>query len=120
MKKIGLVLLMGSILSAPMSVIAENKNDYPTDMRVKYALDCMKFNAELNVYESVYKCSCVIDEIAKKLTVREFEDGAVTYRLKNLPADRGGVFRDNDNAQESLVTLKTVQVNAYDTCNLKR
>ncbi len=124
MKKAGLVLLMSTMIGAPLGVMAESnttsRNDYPTDMRVKYVLDCMDRNAKMNVYESVHKCSCVIDKVAEKLTIREFEDGAVTFRLKNLPADRGGVFRDNDDAQESLVSLKQVQAEAYDACRIKR
>ncbi len=124
MKKMGLALLMSTLLGAPLSAMAESKvvvkNDYPTDMRMRYVLDCMDRNAKLNTYESVHKCSCVIDKVAEKLTIREFENGAVTYRLKNMPADRGGVFRDNDEAQTSLVTLKEIQAAAYDSCKLKR
>jgi hypothetical protein len=120
MKKLGLMVLMGSLLSTPMVMAEQEKNDYPTKMRVQYVLDCMDSHPKMNVYESVHKCSCVIDKIAEKLTDREFDDGAVTFKLKNLPADRGGVFRDNDEGQESLVSLKQAQEAAYDSCKLKR
>lgn len=113
-------IILASLLTAPMTAVMAEKNDYPTEMRVKYVLDCMTHNGDMNVYESTYKCSCVIDKLAENFTVREFDDGAVTIKLMNMPADRGATFRDNKDAQASVKTLKNAQAEAYDACHIKR
>ena len=113
-------MILASMIAAPMTGAMAEKNNYPTEMRVKYVLDCMTHNGDMNVYESTSKCSCVIDKIAEDFTEREFDDGAVTFQLMNMPADRGATFRDNKEAQTSLKTLKSAQMEAYDACNIKR
>ena len=117
MRKTGYSVLLAGLMTMPTLVIA---HDYPTDVRVQYVLDCMTANQKLNVYESVTKCSCVIDEIANVFTLRDYEDATIGYMMKNMAADRGGVFRDDENVDGDIRSLKQIQAEAYKTCKLRK
>ena len=95
-------------------------HDYPTNVRVQYVLDCMTANQKLNVYESVSKCSCVIDEVANEFTLRDYEDATIGFQMKNMAADRGGVFRDDDDVDGDIGKFRKTQVEAYKTCKLSK
>jgi len=117
MKKMGIALLMTGLVTLPSVTMA---NDFSTVTRVQYVLDCMDSNPKMNVYEASNKCSCVIDEIAKVFTQREFEDINTGYQMSNLPADRGGVFRDDDRVGTGIKAFKQVHAEAYDSCRVRR
>ena len=75
-------------------------NDYPTMDRVDHVLTCMKRNGGQNV-DNLYRCSCEIDAIAQKITVEEFNT-ARTYEIyKNMPGEKGGLFREGEEAKAS-------------------
>jgi hypothetical protein len=60
-------------------------NDYPTSARVEYVQDCIgRHGGKL---EDLYKCSCVIDRLAQKLTYDEFVE-ASTFALFNVARRR--------------------------------
>lgn len=115
MKKAGFSILFAGLIAMPAMAVT---NDYPTSVRVQYVLDCMTANQKLNVYEAVSKCSCVIDEIAEKFTLRDYEDATISFQMKNMAADRGGVFRDDDDANSDIGKFKQIQNDAYKTCKL--
>lgn len=69
-------------------------NDYPTTSRVEFALECMQ--AYGNNQEYIYKCSCLIDEIATKLTHDEYVELSSFSRTQSMSGERGGMFRGTD------------------------
>src|SRR6267378_4700533 len=71
---------------------AANVHDYPTVERVEYVLECMQRNAGRQ--EFLYKCACVIDEIAKQYAYDDFVEASTAARFQSLGGERGGVFRD--------------------------
>ena len=117
MKKISLALFVASLMALPSISMA---NDFSTVTRVQYVLDCMDSNPKMNVYEGSNKCSCVVDEIAKVFTQREYEDINTGYQMSNLPADRGGVFRDDDRVGTGIKSFKQVHAEAYESCRIRR
>jgi len=116
MKKTGIALLMTGLVALPSVAMA---NDFSTITRVQYVLDCMDGNPKMNVYEASNKCSCVIDEIAKVFTQHEFEDINTGFQMRNLPADRGGVFRDDERVGTGINAFSKVHENAYKTCRIR-
>ncbi|MFW5451719.1 MAG: hypothetical protein ACKE9I_08980 [Methylophagaceae bacterium] len=95
-------------------------NDFSTVTRVKFVQDCMSSNPTMNLYEGTYKCSCVIDKLAEVFTEREFEDADTGFQLKNLPGDRGGVFRDDEDVSSGIGLFKKTHSEAYAACRIKR
>ena len=78
-------------------------NDFPTQARVEYILRCMDSHGGQK-YENLYSCTCIIDKIADKMAYDEFVEAEVFAQLRSTPGERGGVFRDPD--QASLLVRK--------------
>src|SRR5437660_7339679 len=81
------------------SARAAHGYDYPTVDRVEFVLECMQKND--GKQEFLYKCSCVIDELAQKFSYDEFVEAGTAARYQNLGGERGGVFRDPPQTRES-------------------
>ena len=89
-------------------------NDFPTNARVEYVLECMKDHA--GKYEYMYKCSCAVDEIAKELKFDEFAELATASRNKSLGGQRGAEFRDPANVKDMVKKYAAVELKAADAC----
>lgn len=118
MKKLSMsVLAAGLVVMSNVSVA----NDFATVTRVHFVQDCIVLNAEkMNVYESTHKCSCVVDELAKVFTEKEFEEANTGFRFQNLPGDRGAEFKDDADVQDGIELFKKTHAEAYETCRIRR
>jgi hypothetical protein len=91
-------------------------NDYPTSARVEFVQDCMgRHGGKL---EDLYKCSCVIDRLAEKLSYDDFVEASTFAHYSTLPGEGGGIFRDPDRAKERAKLYRTLESTAYKTCGL--
>lgn len=118
MKKVSISLIFAGLMAVPS---ISSANDYSTVARVHYVQDCIALNeGTMNVYEASHKCSCVVDELAKVFTQIEFEDINTGFRFKNLPGDRGGVFRDDEDISSGIGLFKKTHIDAYETCRIRR
>jgi len=97
---------------------AANAHDYPTAGRVEFVLECMQRNA--GKQEFVYKCACVIDEIAQKYSYDDFIEAATAARYQSLGGDRGGLFRDPPQTREAAKRYMQIQGEAMKRCNVPR
>jgi hypothetical protein len=93
-------------------------NDYPTSARVEFVQDCMA-RAGGNLAD-LYKCSCVIDQLAGKLSYDDYVEAATFAHYSTLPGEGGGIFRDPDRAKERAKLYRTLEANAYKACGLKQ
>jgi hypothetical protein len=93
------------------------RNDYPTTARVEYVQECMTKNG--GVLSDMYKCSCVIDNLAQHLTYDDFVEAGTFARYSTLPGEGGGIFRDPDRAREKAKLFRTLETDAYRNCGLK-
>jgi len=109
MKIVRLLLLL--TVTAPIGAYA---NDFPTTDRVEYVLECMKNHA--GKYEYLYKCSCVIDNIAKELSYDEYVEISTALRDQSLTGPRGAEFRDPDPVKAMAKKYKTIQAGANKAC----
>jgi hypothetical protein len=73
-------------------------NDFPTQARVEFVLGCMNEQGG-QTYDTLYKCVCLVDTIAAEMTHAEFAQAQVFSQLRSTAGDRGGVFRDPDQAR---------------------
>jgi len=92
--------------------------DYPTADRVQYVLECMYRNGGSSVY--VYKCSCVIDVIAKKYMYDEWINTSTIARYQSLPGEGGGVFRDTEENRSAAKRYREVEADADKMCNVPK
>jgi hypothetical protein len=72
-------------------------NDFPTQARVEFVLGCMNEQGGQS-YDNLYKCVCLIDAIAAEMSHEEFAQAQVFSQLKSTPGERGGLFRDPEQA----------------------
>jgi hypothetical protein len=72
-------------------------NDFPTQARVEFVLGCMAEQGGQS-YDTLYKCICLVDAIAAEMTHEEFAQAQVFSQLRSTAGERGGVFRDPDQA----------------------
>lgn len=91
-------------------------NDYPTTARVEFVQDCMGRNG--GKLETLYKCSCVIDRLAEKLSYDDYVEASTFSHYSTLPGEGGGIFRDPDRAKERAKLYKSLESNAYKACGL--
>jgi hypothetical protein len=93
-------------------------NDYPTVDRVEFVLECMQKNP--GKQELLYKCACVIDEIARHYPYDDFVEAATAARFQSLGGDRGGLFRDPPKTREVAKRYLQVQNDAMKRCAVPR
>jgi hypothetical protein len=91
-------------------------NDYPTSARVEYVQDCIgRHGGKL---EALYKCSCVIDRLAQKLTYDEYVEDSTFAHYSTLPGEGGGIFRDPDTAKQKAKLYRTLEAESFKACGL--
>jgi len=88
--------------------------DYPTVDRVQFVLECMYRNGGSSVY--VYKCSCVIDTIAKKYPYEQWTDAAMIARYQTMPGEGMGMFRDSPEERKAAKRYREDEAAARKTC----
>lgn len=103
--------LAAALLLVPGVALADG---YPTVDRVQFVLECMK-NHE-GKYEYIYKCSCAIDAIAKKLPYDTYVEAASVARYSGMGGERMGVFRDSDEMRALANKWKAVEADANKAC----
>ncbi|MDH3526510.1 MAG: hypothetical protein OEM43_03265 [Gammaproteobacteria bacterium] len=104
-----------SVIACLLTSAGVQANDFPTQERVEYVLNCMSEHGGQN-YNSLYACVCTIDTIASRLSYDEFTK-AVTYtNLRKTPGERGGLFRDRDRTGEIIELLAETRKDAERKC----
>jgi len=91
-------------------------NDYPTAARVEYVNDCIARNG--GQLSRLYQCSCVIDDIANRLTYDDFVENSTFAHYSTLPGEGGGIFRDSEQAKARAKQYREIEKNAYRACGI--
>ena len=106
-----LLLLLST---APAAAPAVQVDDFPTSGRVEYVLECMQKHD--GKYEYLYKCSCVVDRIAKTLRYDDYVAMSVALRNQSLAGERGGEFRDEASVRNMASKYKEIEAGANKVC----
>lgn len=93
-------------------------HDYPTVDRVEYVVECMRANGGEHQY--LYKCSCVIDAVAKEMKYDDYVEASAVARYQGMGGERMGVFRDADSAKDMAKKYRTVLGNAKKECGVAK
>jgi hypothetical protein len=92
-------------------------NDFPTQSRMEYVLECMKDHD--GKHEYLYKCSCVVDQIARQMKYSEYLQASTALRYQSLGGERGAEFRDPAEVRNMAKKYKNIQQQANDACFVK-
>ncbi|MDD5036283.1 MAG: hypothetical protein PHE55_16160 [Methylococcaceae bacterium] len=93
----------------PQSAVPSN--DFPTQTRVEYVLNCMQEHGGRN-YDNLYHCVCEIDKIAAEMPHEEFLQAQTFAANFNLAGERGGLFRDPPQSKKLRDRLKEAKEQA--------
>ena len=115
---IGFSLLTGCASSPPAQALAKPLNDFPTQARVEYVIQCMQEQGGEN-FDNMYHCVCSVDKIAANMSYEEFAQAQTFTFLFNTPGERGGEFRDPPQSAKLRNKLKEVKADAAQACLLK-
>ena len=111
MGALGLVCASISMMAAGGVAAA---NDFPTAARVDYVIGCMAANGQDQIVMS--KCSCSIDYIAERMSFAEYIEIETIKRMRLVPGERAGVFRDVPGVRDALDFFQLLQVEADLQC----
>ena len=92
-------------------------NDFPTQARVEFVLDCMR-TSKRPPQETMYKCSCAIDAIASKVDYPTWVDLATVANGITIAGERGGVMRDMKDGRKLAASYRDLQSQAKQSCFL--
>lgn len=107
--------MVAAVLGAICGSATVSAHDYPTLERVDAVLICMRQNGGQNL-DNLERCACEIDAIAERMSLDDFNE-ARTYEIyKQMPGEKGGLFRDTDRGREMLKKLEAVRKDAAARC----
>jgi hypothetical protein len=104
-------LLLPIALTLPLTA---HGDDFPTSGRVEYVLECMQKHDGKQEY--LYKCSCVVDRIAKALAYDDYVAMSVALRYQSLGGERGGLFRDAASNKDMAGKFRQIEADAHKAC----
>lgn len=93
---------------------AQAENDFPTVARADYVFACMASNGQTQ--EMLYKCSCSIDAIAGEMSYDQYVQAETIIRMRSIPGENAGAFRDATWTQEVIDVLNRAQADAELQC----
>jgi hypothetical protein len=103
------------VLTLPLSAIA---NEYPTLDRVDHVLTCMKKHGGQTM-DNLYACACEIDTIALMMPYDTFIEASTFESYRNMPGERGGMFRDSTQGEKLVTQLHKAQEEAERRCFIR-
>lgn len=80
-------------------------NDFPTQARVEYVMQCMAEHGGSNL-DNMYHCVCAIDRIASLISFQDYSESLTFTYMFDTPGDKGGEFRDPPKSKELRDRLK--------------
>jgi hypothetical protein len=89
--KTSAIALAAGLMMAAATGHAADPNDYPTSARVDYVIGCMAANGQTQ--ETMERCSCSIDHIAKTIPYNSFVQLETIRRMQDMPGERAMLFR---------------------------
>jgi hypothetical protein len=83
-------------------------NDFPTQARVEYVMQCMAERGGQNL-DNMYHCVCAVDKIASQMNFQEYSEALTFTYMFDTPGEKGGEFRDPPKSKELRDKLKAAK-----------
>jgi hypothetical protein len=97
--------------AAPKDAAPAIANDFPTQARVEYVMQCMAERGGQNL-DNMYHCVCAIDKIAGHFGYQEYSEALTFTYMFDMPGEKGGEFRDPPKSKELRDKLKAAKKEA--------
>lgn len=97
--------------------IEKKMNDYPTQARVEYVLQCMSKYGKKN-YNMMYGCICAVDKVAETIPYKNYVSTATLAVMINTPGEKGGIFRDAPGGRKAVKAFKEFINDTEKSCGL--
>jgi len=91
-------------------------SDFPTVERVLFVEACVRDHPDRSRTEMLYKCSCVIDVIARELTYDEYVEASTAFAAGQVAGERGGQVRGSSTGQELASRFRAVRGASRQQC----
>ena len=95
------------ILSILLFFIKSDANDFPTLARAEFVFACMSSNQSNRDFMA--KCSCAVDEIAKRINFEEYAQAEAIARLQLGASPREEAFKSVGLSKEKMDKLYRAQ-----------
>jgi hypothetical protein len=82
--------------AAVPGLAAADTAGYPTLERVMFVDACAKHNTERPRQEMIYKCVCVLDQLASEFSYEEFSTLQTASLALTMTGERGRIMRSED------------------------
>jgi len=93
-------------------------NDYPTQARVEFVLQCMNKYGKKNNYNTMYACVCAADKVAETIPYKSFVATSTLAFMINTPGEKGGIFRDAPGGRKAIRAFKKFLKDTEKSCGL--
>lgn len=108
------VWMIAGLLCATLYGTSAMANDFPTAARVDYVIGCMAANGQDQIVMA--KCACSIDYIAERMSFAEYTEIETIKRMRLVPGERAGAFRDVPGVRDKMDLFQLLQVEADLQC----
>jgi hypothetical protein len=110
------VLAAIGVVAFPLLSFTAQAFDYPTVDRVEYVHICQRDNSDRPAQEMLYKCSCVIDAIAEKMSYDDYVESSTAFYASSIAGERGQVIRNESHAKQLAGAFRSLQSSAKKNC----
>jgi hypothetical protein len=93
--------------------------EYPTVERVEFVEACAMEYPDKPHHEMVYKCSCVLDKLATKLSYDDFVEMSTAAKAFSVAGERGNAVRDSSVGKDYNKRFKEMLKSARESCFIR-
>ncbi len=108
-----------AIAHADNTAGVKSVNDYPTQARVEYVLQCMHRYGTKNNYDTMYGCICAVDKVAGTIAYENYVATSTLAVMINTPGEKGGLFRDAPGGRKAIKEFKKFIAGTEQSCGLQ-
>ena len=101
------ILILQILISTMIIFKTADSNDFPTLARSEFVFACMSSNASNRDFMA--KCSCAVDEIAKRMSYEEYAQAEAIARLWEGASPREEAFKSVGLSKERMDKLFKAQ-----------
>jgi hypothetical protein len=110
---------LGTGIAAASIFASAQANDFPTDSRVEYVLNCMRKHSPEAEQEMRYKCSCAIDQIAQQVSYDEYVELLTATLAMTIGGERGAAVRTAPETGDMAKRFHAIEAKANGSCFIR-
>lgn len=89
--------------------------DYPTLERILFVDECVRAQPQRHRQEMLYKCSCVLDKVAKEIPFSRYTELITSANAYAIAGERGSAVR-TELVMDQVKEFRSVMTEASNSC----